>query len=145
MKLNFSRGFTLIELLVVIAIIAILSSVVLSSLNSARAKSRDATRKQNIAQLVRATSLYYNQNGDIPGATNDCVAVTNAPFQAFLIPTYIKQIQSDPTKSTLDTSGNYVYQNQADGTGKYRYCASMENTSAGNTSPAISMCGVSCI
>ena len=145
MKTNFHRGFTLIELLVVIAIIAILSSVVLSSLNSARAKSRDAIRKTNIDQLVKATNLYYSQTGDIPGVTSDCVVVTEASFQAILIPSYIKQIQNDPTKSTLGTSGNYVYTNQNNNSGKYRYCASMENASAGNTNPAISVCGGSAV
>ncbi|MFA5889310.1 MAG: type II secretion system protein [Candidatus Paceibacterota bacterium] len=134
-------GFTLIELLVVIAIIAILSSVVIAGLTNARIKSRDTTRKQHIDQLVKATGLYFNQVGDVPGATNDCVVVTNAAFMAFLIPTYIKEIQTDPTKSALGTSGNYVYQNQADRTGKYRYCASLENASSGNTDPAISVCG----
>ncbi len=141
MKNNINRGFTLIELLVVIAIIAILSSVVIAGLASARVKSRDTTRKQHIDQLVKATGLYFNQVGDVPGATNDCVVVTNAAFMAFLVPSFIGDIQTDPTKSALGTSGNYVYQNQADKTGKYKYCASLENANSGNVNPAVSMCG----
>lgn len=47
-----SRGFTLIELLVVIAIIGMLSSVVLASLNSARSKSRDSRRLEDLKQIA---------------------------------------------------------------------------------------------
>ncbi len=61
------KAFTLIELLVVIAIIALLSSIVLASLNSARAKSRDARRKSDIAQIVNAFYLYaQDNNGNFP-------------------------------------------------------------------------------
>lgn len=61
-----SKGFTLIELLVVIAIIGILSSVVLASLNTARAKARDAKRLADIGQIEVALEMYYNDNGNYP-------------------------------------------------------------------------------
>lgn len=59
---NKARGFTLIELLVVIAIIGILSSVVLASLNSARAKARDARRLSDLHQIRNALELYASDN-----------------------------------------------------------------------------------
>ncbi len=68
MKLKISKGFTLIELLVVVAIISLLSSIVMASLNSARAKSRDARRLEELHQLDNALSLYASDNnGSFPG------------------------------------------------------------------------------
>ena len=72
-KINFKKGFTLIELLVVVAIIGVLASVVLASLNSARAKARDARRLGDIRSIKNALELYYNDHGYYPARSYDTV------------------------------------------------------------------------
>ncbi|OGZ96204.1 MAG: hypothetical protein A3J10_02315 [Candidatus Sungbacteria bacterium RIFCSPLOWO2_02_FULL_54_10] len=47
-------GFTLIELLVVISIIGLLSSIVLTSVNSARSKARNVREKADVKQIITA-------------------------------------------------------------------------------------------
>ena len=68
------KGFTLIELLVVIAIIGILSSVVLASLNSARAKGNDAAIKSNLSNIRAQAEILYDTNGCYSN-TSTCTAV----------------------------------------------------------------------
>jgi type IV pilus assembly protein PilA len=75
MKKTLNRGFTLIELLVVIAIIGILASVVLASLNSARAKGSDAAIKSSINNARAQAELYYDSNSNT--YTNVCASGTN--------------------------------------------------------------------
>ena len=61
-----NKGFTLIELLVVIAIIAILSTVVMAGLNSARSKARDARRLDDVKQVQAALELFYDTCSGYP-------------------------------------------------------------------------------
>jgi len=64
--MKIQKGFTLIELLVVIAIIGLLASIVLVSLNSARAKARDVRRIADLRQMQLALEMYYDTNGSYP-------------------------------------------------------------------------------
>ena len=59
------------ELLVVIAIIGILASVVLASLNTARAKGADAAIKSSINNSRAQAELYYDSNSSSYDPAND--------------------------------------------------------------------------
>ena len=123
------RGFTLLELLVVIAIIGILSAVIVAALNSARAKGRDATRKEEIHQIAAALNLYAtDNNGTFPTAASAvCLGVptgqscwsgysinaggSGVPGNSTLITTlsnYMKNIPLDPSP-TRSVGDAYVY------------------------------------
>jgi prepilin-type N-terminal cleavage/methylation domain-containing protein len=85
-----ARAFTLIELLVVIAIIAILSSVVLANLGTARQKGRDGKRVSDMKQIQLALELYYDNNSQYPvsGWSNLTTALNGS---------YISTTPNDPT------------------------------------------------
>ena len=96
MKTN--KGFTLIELLVVIAIIGLLATVVMTSLNSARKKGRDARRIEDINQIKTALELYYDSNGRYPSTASGTAALKDAG--------YMSAIPKDPQGNDYEYVGS---------------------------------------
>jgi prepilin-type N-terminal cleavage/methylation domain-containing protein len=103
-----AKGFTLIELLVVIAIIGILASIVLASLNSARAKSRDARRVSDVKSIQLALELYFDACGGYPDEAAATFAASmglTGCTAASTIATYLTVAPTNPTPN----GANYVY------------------------------------
>ena len=104
------KGFTLIELLVVIAIIGILSSVVLSSLDSARKRARDTKRIAELKSLQIALALYYEAQGAYPATlsvleTQDYIS--SMPVDPQDTPPHVYTYTGVDTDSSLGTCESY--------------------------------------
>jgi type II secretion system protein G len=157
-----NKGFTLIELLVVISIIALLSTVVLSSLTTARKKARDVQRKAIVKQIQNALELYRNDNGGLYPATGGA-GCTNMNISwstsmeptcwsnfATLLQNYISSLPIDPIQTYTsigptggpDRTGNFGFAIYTGPTGTSWGCASRNfyliiyrnELAAGNTS-----------
>ena len=110
-----NKGFTLIELLVVISIIGLLSSVVLSSLNLARKKARDAVRVSALYQISLALRLYADTNGDYPSyaanswSSSICNPTCWPQLQPYLT-SYLPVMPKDPLNVSSTLEGHhYLY------------------------------------
>jgi len=112
-KIKPNTGFTLIELLVVIGIIALLSTVVMVSVNSARAKARDTKRLTDIKAIAKGLEFYYDKYEHYPDPTSS-PAVSDANHvlgnggvidQILETEGFLKNVPSDPK----DNASYYYY------------------------------------
>ena len=112
------KGFTLIELLVVIAIIAILSTVVMAGLNSARLKGRDAKRLSDIKQVQAALELYYDTYSGYPSIASGTLGTQLSPttFTQYMNPLPANPAPGGTTYTYAGTAGGYTITFQLEGT-----------------------------
>jgi prepilin-type N-terminal cleavage/methylation domain-containing protein/prepilin-type processing-associated H-X9-DG protein len=92
------HGFTLVELLVVIGIIALLISILLPSLNKARAAAQTVTCASNLRQLGMCMLMYENDNkGGL------VVEWTAGPMWPYLMKPYFGKLPSNTSIGNTQT------------------------------------------
>jgi prepilin-type N-terminal cleavage/methylation domain-containing protein len=129
------NGFTLIELIVVIAIIAILSSIGMVMYTGAQKSARDAKRMGDIDEIKKALEQYYVAHHAYlnPTSCDDtgCVIPPAAGTTFNDLVSYFANnaIPTDPGPTTYQ----YFTDNISCSSPKYVLCATLENSSQGNT------------
>lgn len=119
MTLHKRRSFTLIELLVVISIIAILASLLLPALHSAREKAKRLLCANNLRQSGQAMALYANDSDEVITYNPWVGPPINHGWGYY---TYIIQAYGNPSVPIIWNAGWWVYSGYLPG--KMLHCPS---------------------
>ena len=98
-----NKGFTLIELLVVVAIIAILSTIVIVSINAARAKGKDGAAVSQMNQARNQAEIYHTKTGSYNGLCDPTTPISEEPGIYEYVLAAAEAIGFDPAEQYVKT------------------------------------------
>lgn len=100
-------GYTLIELLIVMAIIGILTALIVTNLQAARQRGRDARRKSDLNTIQQALRLYYHDHSSFPLTAG--LTWGSALQSQDLATTYLTILPLDPASTPTNPLNYYYY------------------------------------
>lgn len=138
MSIKKQKGITLIELLIVISILALLTGVIVISLNPARqfAKARNTQRWSHVNTIINAIGQNMADNsgvfncgvGAIPTSTT-VLGTSGYDIDSCVAPTYMVVLPFDPSTGTSTDTGYSIVQNPTSG----RITVTSDDTELGET------------
>lgn len=100
------EGFTLIELMMVVAIMGVLATIIIGSVNGAKASARDIRRVSDIKAIQTALTQYYNDNNHYPcqiyanGVSTNYTTPGGVCYPGFYQSIYMASTPFDPRDNT---------------------------------------------
>jgi len=95
MKINFKKGFSIAEIVVVVGIMALLTTLVYTSLDGSKKQSRDQKRVADISAVQLALEQFYARNKYYPSSLSDTRLVAYLPS----VPSGVKYAPLNPIPS----------------------------------------------
>ena len=132
---NLMSGFTLIELLTVIAIMGILSAIVITSLTSARLKSRDTSVISQLSNMKVQAEIYFDTHSNSYSGICTAVATLNG-FGGTNGPGLLKAVQNStaiPSTITINGAGDYNKVTCNDSAGAFAVEAPLSRSVSGSS------------
>lgn len=126
------QGFSLVELLVVIAIVGIVATIIMVSVNNARAQARDSKRVSDVASFKNALELYLNDHGTYPFQD------TLGSMPSALVPSYFAALPQAPIPADNPGSSTVC---TSPGTNDYQYQAQVSQGDPTGCGASIGSCG----
>ncbi len=102
MKINYKKGFSIAEIVVIVGIMAILTTLVYTSLDGSKKQSRDQKRVADISAVQLALEQFYARNKFYP----ENLDTTNTAPTEGLVPRYLASVPDGVKYAPLKINSN---------------------------------------